>query len=63
MAARYYGQKRQELLETSGANKALPHLLMTDEIEKAAKLLDKRFPGPLLGYACVLVFCVCAGIT
>ena len=55
VAARYYGQKRQELHATPGVNKALPHLLMTDEIEKAAKLLDKRFPEPLLGYACVLV--------
>ncbi|KAH9837722.1 uncharacterized protein C8Q71DRAFT_754139 [Rhodofomes roseus] len=51
VAARYYGQKREELHATPGVNKALPHLLMTDEIEKAAKLLDKRFPEPLLGYA------------
>lgn len=59
VAARYYGQKRQELHATPGVNRALPQLLMTDEIEKAAKLLDKRFPEPLLGYACVLVSCVC----
>ncbi|KAH9921152.1 uncharacterized protein B0H18DRAFT_956756 [Fomitopsis serialis] len=49
VAARYYGQKRQEFLAAPGVNKALPHLLMTDEIEKAAKLLDKRFPEPILG--------------
>ncbi|KZT68058.1 hypothetical protein DAEQUDRAFT_766639 [Daedalea quercina L-15889] len=51
VAARYYGQKREELHATSGVNMALPHLLMTDEIEKAAKQLDKRFPEPILGYA------------
>lgn len=55
VAARYYGLKREELLATPGVNQALPHLLMTDEIEKAAKLLDKRFPEPILGYACVSV--------
>lgn len=33
-----------------GVNRALPLLLMTDEIEKGAKGLDKRFPEPLLGY-------------
>lgn len=32
-----------------GVNRALPLLLMTDEIEKGAKGLDKRFPEPLLG--------------
>lgn len=59
VAGRYYGQKREELHATPGVNRALPHLLMTDEIEKAAKLLDKRFPEPLLGYACVLSCRVC----
>lgn len=32
-----------------GVNRALPLLLMSDEIEKGAKGLDKRFPEPLLG--------------
>lgn len=50
VAVRYYEQKRRELREAPGVNKALPHLLMTDEIEKVAKLLDKRFPEPILGY-------------
>ena len=40
----------QELQCATGVNRALPMLLMTDEIEKNAKLLDKRFPDPLLGY-------------
>jgi hypothetical protein len=28
----------------------LPLLLMTDEIEKSAKSMDKKFPEPLLGW-------------
>ncbi|RDX47602.1 hypothetical protein OH76DRAFT_1405658 [Lentinus brumalis] len=50
VAARYYGQKMHELQSAPGVNRALPLLLMTDEIEKNAKLLDKRFPEPLLGH-------------
>ena len=54
VAARYYGKKMHELQSEPGVNRALPLLLMTDEIEKSAKLLDKRFPEPLLGcVACV----------
>ena len=49
VAMRWYGLKLQELQSAPGVNRALPLLLMTDEIEKAAKLLDKRFPEPLLG--------------
>ncbi|OCH90864.1 hypothetical protein OBBRIDRAFT_887390 [Obba rivulosa] len=49
VAARWYDQKNSELHEAPGVNKALPHLFMSDEIEKNAKLLDKRFPEPLLG--------------
>lgn len=49
VSKRVYTQKSQELHAAPGVNKALPYLLMTDEIEKAAKLLDKRFPEPLLG--------------
>lgn len=52
VAARVYEQKSRELHSAPGVNKALPHLLMTDEIEKAAKLLDKRFPEPILEYVC-----------
>lgn len=50
VSARYYGNKMHELQSAPGVNRALPLLLMTDEIEKSAKLLDKRFPEPLLGY-------------
>ncbi|KAI0944587.1 hypothetical protein AcW1_002259 [Taiwanofungus camphoratus] len=50
VAARVYEQKSRELHSAPGVNKALPHLLMTDEIEKAAKLLDKRFPEPILDH-------------
>ncbi|OJT15692.1 hypothetical protein TRAPUB_5070 [Trametes pubescens] len=50
VSARYYGQKMQELQAAPGVNRALPMLLMTDEIEKNAKLLDKRFPEPILGH-------------
>ncbi|KAF8654738.1 hypothetical protein AX16_003393 [Volvariella volvacea WC 439] len=49
VAKEWYDVKMAELQKAPGVNKALPLLLMTDEIEKAAKLLDKRFPEPLLG--------------
>lgn len=39
----------KEKQSVPGVNKALPLLLMTDEIEKHAKALDKKFPEPLLG--------------
>ncbi|KAH9920869.1 uncharacterized protein BXZ73DRAFT_91884 [Epithele typhae] len=41
VSARYYGNKLHELQSEPGVNRALPLLLMTDEIEKNAKLLDK----------------------
>lgn len=44
-----YEEKRERLTAHPGVNAALPFLLMTDEIEKHAKLLDKRFPEPILG--------------
>ncbi|KAJ7270861.1 hypothetical protein C8J57DRAFT_293389 [Mycena rebaudengoi] len=50
VAARWYGLKIQELQAAPGVNRALPLLLMTDELEKSAKLLDKRFPEPILGH-------------
>ncbi|KAK7055402.1 hypothetical protein R3P38DRAFT_2846886 [Favolaschia claudopus] len=49
VAVRWYSLKLQELQSAPGVNRALPLLLMTDELEKAAKLLDKRFPEPILG--------------
>jgi hypothetical protein len=48
-SARVYATKLEELQAAPGVNRALPLLLLTDEIEKHAKLLDKRFPEPLLG--------------
>jgi hypothetical protein len=45
----FYTNKRHDLMQNAGVNRALPLLYLTDEIEKAAKLLDKRFPEPLLG--------------
>ena len=49
VSALYYQTKMQELQSAPGVNRALPLLLMTDELEKSAKLLDKRFPEPILG--------------
>jgi hypothetical protein len=45
----FYTEKKHEMMQGAGVNRALPLLLLTDAIEKAAKLLDKRFPEPLLG--------------
>ncbi|KAJ8506956.1 hypothetical protein ONZ45_g10625 [Pleurotus djamor] len=49
VSAQFYETKMQELQSAPGVNRALPLLLMTDELEKVAKALDKRFPEPLLG--------------
>ncbi|KAG6896520.1 hypothetical protein C0992_007709 [Termitomyces sp. T32_za158] len=49
VSGHFYDLKMQELQKSPGVNRALPLLLMTDELEKSAKLLDKRFPEPLLG--------------
>ncbi|KAJ7887938.1 hypothetical protein B0H13DRAFT_2198405, partial [Mycena leptocephala] len=49
VALQWYGAKLEELRAAPGVNRALPLLFMTDELEKAAKLLDKRFPAPILG--------------
>lgn len=49
IAAQYYHDKAQQLQSAPGVNRALPLLLMTDELEKVAKQLDKRFPEPLVG--------------
>ena len=48
ISGRIYEDKLQTLQSAPGVNRALPLLLMTDEIEKSAKLLDKRFPEPML---------------
>lgn len=50
IAVHQYTEKSNELHSEPGVNRALPLLYMTDELEKRAKLLDKRFPEPLLGY-------------
>ncbi|KAF9528741.1 hypothetical protein CPB83DRAFT_853670 [Crepidotus variabilis] len=39
----------EKVKNAPGVNKALPLLLMTDEIEKSCKGLAKKFPDPLLG--------------
>lgn len=44
----WYQGRFQELQSTAGVNRALPLLLMTDDIEKRGKALDKRFPEPIL---------------
>ncbi|EGN94917.1 hypothetical protein SERLA73DRAFT_171280 [Serpula lacrymans var. lacrymans S7.3] len=49
VSAHYYEEKMHELQAAPGVNRALPLLLMTDELEKAAKQLDKRFPEPIIG--------------
>ncbi|KIK25250.1 hypothetical protein PISMIDRAFT_97293 [Pisolithus microcarpus 441] len=49
ISAQYYQDKMQQLQSSPGVNQALPLLLMTDDMEKAAKQLDKRFPEPLVG--------------
>ena len=45
----WYETIMREKQSAAGVNKALPFLLMSDDIEKGAKGLDKRFPEPLLG--------------
>ncbi|KAG1720650.1 hypothetical protein EDB19DRAFT_1776057 [Suillus lakei] len=50
VSVQYYQEKMRSLQASPGVNRALPLLLMTDELEKAAKQLDKRFPEPLVGY-------------
>ncbi len=51
-----YKEKMQELQAAPGVNRALPLLLMTDDIEKSAKLLDNRFPAPILGLVSLFTF-------
>lgn len=51
VAAQQYNLKSQELLAAQvGVNRAIPLLLLTDWIEKQAKILDNRFPDPLFGW-------------
>ena len=49
-AEQAYLGKSKELFSAPGVNCAAPLLFMTDTIEKNIKLLDKRFPSPLLGH-------------
>ena len=44
-----YRRKFEELEGQPGVNRALPLLLMTDEIERWAKFVDKAFKEPILG--------------
>ncbi|KAI0255552.1 hypothetical protein BJV78DRAFT_1176690, partial [Lactifluus subvellereus] len=48
LATYWYQIRIQEWQSTPGVNRALPLLLMTDDLEKHAKTLDKRFPEPIL---------------
>lgn len=50
VSVQHYQEKMKTLQAAPGGDIALPLLLMTDELEKAAKQLDKRFPDPLVGY-------------
>ena len=54
IAVHQYTEKSNEMNAQPGVNRALPLLFMTDELEKRAKLLDKRFPAPLLGSVLIL---------
>lgn len=49
VSGEWYEMTLHEKQSAPGVNRALPLLLVTDEIEKSAKALDKRFPEPLLG--------------
>ncbi|KAF9481580.1 cytoplasm protein [Pholiota conissans] len=49
VSADWYDVTMQEKQAAPGVNRALPLLLMTDDIETGAKALDKRFPKPILG--------------
>lgn len=48
-AVHQYTDKNYELMSNPDPNRALPLLYLTDHLEKQAKLLDKRFPKPVLG--------------
>ena len=48
LSAQWHQLRIQELQSAPGVNRALPLLLMTDDLEKHAKTLDKRFPDPIL---------------
>ncbi|KAI9463515.1 hypothetical protein F5148DRAFT_1211265 [Russula earlei] len=53
LAAHWFQVRMQELQSAPGVNRALPLLLMTDDLEKHAKGLDKRFPEPILHHVAV----------
>ena len=58
LSEQFYQNKIQQLQAAPGVNRALPLLFMTDELEKTAKQLDKRFPEPLVGYGLLRAFFV-----
>ena len=49
VSAHWFEGVLQEKQSAPGVNRALPLLFTTDEIEKSAKALDKKFREPLLG--------------
>ena len=51
LGGHWYERRTQELQSAPGVNRALPLLLMIDDLEKHGKALDKRFPDPILQYA------------
>ncbi|KAG9029922.1 hypothetical protein FRB95_004718 [Tulasnella sp. JGI-2019a] len=48
-AVHQYTDKNYELMTQNAGQIALPLLLLTDHLEKQARLLDKRFPEAILG--------------
>jgi hypothetical protein len=56
VVAEFYEVKTKELQSAPGVNRALPLLLMSDELEKYTKALDKRFPEPLLKWVLTSIY-------
>jgi hypothetical protein len=54
VAMHEYTDKKHDIFSQPGVNRALPVLLMTDYLEKQAKLLEKRFPEPLFGWVLII---------
>lgn len=50
LSTQFYAEKKHDLFSQPGVNRAYPLLLLTDDLEKYAKLLDKRYPEPILGH-------------
>ncbi|KAF8335868.1 uncharacterized protein EI90DRAFT_2912352 [Cantharellus anzutake] len=59
VAIQQYTAKSQEIAnEHVGVNRAMPLLHLTDWVEKQVKLLDKRFPEPVLGILDVVALAI-----